>query len=542
MVSQVIVLMKLLGLFVVGIVALFAVLFMLFSIGVFDDGISGRATGVCPSFSVDSDSGFFVKGSSVVSGCAASNVSDFCVNPCVVGEYVNSALVQINCSFGCVDGACLQEGVNPSLAQYCADRAGDQKLIEDCDNQLDDDTDGDVDCNDTDCNDQVDEGCTSNAKIPIRGLTLGLGKADVTPELLEFILNDLKNEGVNVIQWRADYYHYQFPSHPEVSETSDTRPSLEESDVKQVLAACRDAGIYCFPGVSYFSHQGSGEDAQHRVGLLRAYPQFDITPATATKPARPTINDRSWNPYHPDLHPIIFDLTDDLLDAFEAQDFMVGLDEAYMMPTLETAEYAGTPYYQGQPYAEVYAYEYGLLHDYLQSRGVRMWIWGDELLKYDDWVERDANGNELWPSNEIMYESDTRTGNEATSPAIDIISRDNVIIADWHYIINPATPEYFASKGFDVVSSPWMRSNVALGQLNRHLNANASNAPHMKGMLHTTWVGVGDFMKAYKYGTGLSVPNDASQQVCAQGYCFTGYALGSANTFKDLMAEIRAID
>ena len=116
--------MKLLGLFVVGIVALFAVLFMLFSIGVFDDGISGRATGVCPSFSVDSDSGFFVKGSSVVSGCAASNVSDFCVNPCVVGEYVDSALVYFNCSFGCVDGACLETDSVPPLVEYCLSKLG----------------------------------------------------------------------------------------------------------------------------------------------------------------------------------------------------------------------------------------------------------------------------------------------------------------------------------------------------------------------------------------------------------------------------------
>jgi len=143
--------MRVSGLLLVGLVAMFAVFFMLFSVDVFDDGISGRVTGVCNSFSVDSDVGFYSKGSSIVSGCVAASVSDFCVNPCVVGEYVNSNLVYFNCSNGCVDGACLQSASNPSLAQYCADRAGDQKLIEDCDNQLDDDTDGDVDCDDNDC-------------------------------------------------------------------------------------------------------------------------------------------------------------------------------------------------------------------------------------------------------------------------------------------------------------------------------------------------------------------------------------------------------
>jgi len=79
------------------------------------NNITGHVVSVCPVFSVDSDSGFFVKGSSVVSGCSPASVSDFCLNPCVVGEYVGSSLIHVNCSFGCVDGACLQSASNPSL-------------------------------------------------------------------------------------------------------------------------------------------------------------------------------------------------------------------------------------------------------------------------------------------------------------------------------------------------------------------------------------------------------------------------------------------
>ena len=143
--------MKLLGLFVVGVVALFAVFFMLFSIGVFDSGITGRVVSSCPVFSSDSDASFFVKGSSIVSGCSPASVSDFCLNPCVVGEYANSNLVYFNCTNGCVNGACLQSASNPSLAQYCADKVGPQN-IEDCDNGFDDDNDGLTDCEDViDC-------------------------------------------------------------------------------------------------------------------------------------------------------------------------------------------------------------------------------------------------------------------------------------------------------------------------------------------------------------------------------------------------------
>jgi len=142
--------MKLLGLLSTGILGVFIIGLALFAAVYFSNDITGHVTGVCNSFSVDSDYGFFVKGSSIVSGCSPAFVSDFCVNPCVVGEYVGSSLSYVNCLYGCVDGACLQSASNPSLAQYCADRVGGQD-VEDCDNGEDDDNDGLKDCEDSDC-------------------------------------------------------------------------------------------------------------------------------------------------------------------------------------------------------------------------------------------------------------------------------------------------------------------------------------------------------------------------------------------------------
>src|SRR3989339_2057249 len=168
--------MKLSGLLVVGIVGVVAIVFMLFSVGIFSDGgITGKVTGVCNSFSVDSDSGFFVKGSSVVSGCVAASVSDFCLNPCVVGEYVGSSLIHVNCLYGCVNGACLQQGANPSLAEYCADKVGGQEL-EICDNRIDDDGDGKIDCADViDCADAPN--CIN---LPIANCSDGIKNQDET--------------------------------------------------------------------------------------------------------------------------------------------------------------------------------------------------------------------------------------------------------------------------------------------------------------------------------------------------------------------------
>ncbi|OGM91872.1 hypothetical protein A2755_00715 [Candidatus Wolfebacteria bacterium RIFCSPHIGHO2_01_FULL_48_22] len=364
--------------------------------------------------------------------------------------------------------------------------------------------------------------------LPIRGIVLTIGGNNITQETLDFIRYDLKNEGVNTIVFNIGY-HYPYLSHPDISES--IKPTL--SQTQQLVAVCHEAGMNCIPGMQLLTHQSY---TNYIPGLLRVYPQFDANPG------RPVSETRSYNPYYPGIHDVVFDLVDELISVFGATDFLAGFDEVRAFPELATPQYPATPYYNGQPWSEVYAYEYEIIRQHLASKGVKMWIWGDELLKYDDWVERDSQGNPTWPSTEIQYESDVGTGYRLTSPAINAISRDNVMIADWHYYVNPATPEYFASKGFDVVSAPWTKKDVALGELNRHINANSSISPHMKGILQTTWVDVGDFIKAYKYGDGAPLPSSiyAEETICYQGVCFSGYALNSANAFKAIMATIRS--
>ncbi|HIJ14065.1 TPA: S8 family serine peptidase, partial [Candidatus Woesearchaeota archaeon] len=142
-------------LLIVIIIAAFAIVFMLFSTGALGDlTITGKAINICTPVSKDTDSSFFIKGTSTVSGCAAATVSDFCVSPCVVGEYVNSDLVYFNCTKGCVNGACLSStDINPSLAAYCAERVTDTctPTTEICNDGKDNDCDTKIDCQDTNC-------------------------------------------------------------------------------------------------------------------------------------------------------------------------------------------------------------------------------------------------------------------------------------------------------------------------------------------------------------------------------------------------------
>ena len=152
----------------------------------------------------------------------------------------------------------------------------------------------------------------------------------------------------------------------------------------------------------------------------------------------------------------------------------------------------------------------------------------------------------MWSSGD-NFEYDAKTGSQAISPAINLVSPSHVVINDWHYWTAPTTADYFANKGFDVVSVPWQSWSSAQGQLNEQLDtSNASIAPHLKGIMQSTWVSATDFMYAYKYGQDVNcnnydcTSNSQSTQFCADGYCFSALSYHLAETFKLLMSHIRS--
>jgi hypothetical protein len=137
-----------------------------------------------------------------------------------------------------------------------------------------------------------------------------------------------------------------------------------------------------------------------------------------------------------------------------------------------------------------------------------MWMWGDRFLDgaatgLGEW---EASLNQTWP-------------------AIDRVPSD-VVICDWHYDKAAPTAALFAAKGFSVVSSPWRKPDVAIGQLElvRSVrgHANEAIASRMLGMLHTTWCGFGPFARGY-FGEGPADPK----------------VMEAVNTFRTLYREIR---
>lgn len=336
-------------------------------------------------------------------------------------------------------------------------------------------------------------GSIGAAELPVRGLHCIAPDAADIPVCVRFIREALPKEGVNTLVLEVNY-KYQYSKRPEVADPG----ALSKEDLGQIVSACRDAGVKLIPQINCLGHQSW---AKTTFGLLKAYPDFDETPGKY--PGNEGIYCRSYCPQHPKIHEVLFDLIDELATDCGADAFHIGMDEVFLLGEDDC------PRCRGKNKAELLAREVRTLRDHLRASNRSMWMWADRFL------DGETTGLGKWEASM-----------NATSAAIDFVPKD-ILMCDWHYEKAHPTASYFALRGFPVVSSPWRKPGVALGQLDlvRLARAHGSDvvASRMQGMLHTTWTNMGQFAKAY-YGEG--VPDVA--------------AIESALCFRELFREIRA--
>ncbi len=293
-----------------------------------------------------------------------------------------------------------------------------------------------------------------------RGLHIYLSNRADLPIMIRALEEELAPRGLNMLIVEVDF-NFQYTSHPELA--SET--GMNKEDVRQLLEVCRRLGIELIPQFQCFGHQG------HRPNIfLRTYPEFMAPPEPDyTDPDHYHV---SWNPLDPRVNEIIFDLFDELIEAFEPTYFHVGMDEVMLFPD-ET-----TPYYNGESPAEIFAKAANDYHDYLvKEKGLTMMMWGDRLIDQE----------------EIRYNRFESSDN-GTAPAVDMIPKD-IIICDWHYNRMDDYPSigYFQEKGFRVWPATWRSPTAALALFE---SAERQDQGQMLGFMCTTWCGVGDFARA----------------------------------------------
>jgi N-acetyl-beta-hexosaminidase len=310
--------------------------------------------------------------------------------------------------------------------------------------------------------------------LPVRGFSIAAPMPSEVNAFVKFIKEELAPRNINTLILRVDF-NYQYESHPELRE--DT--ALSKSDVKKIVAICKQSGIHIIPQINLLGHQSW---ASKTGKLLAVYPQFDETPWVKMPekyewPNEDELYCKSYCPLHPEVHKVVFDLMDEICDVFETDAFHAGMDEVFYIADSKC------PRCSGHDPAELFAGEVSKIRNHLAEKERHLWIWGDRL------IDGKTTGMGKWEASM-----------NNTFRAVDMIPKD-VVICDWHYERPDQTAVYFAMKGLSVVTCPFRDPKAALLQLDDMYKFRQNSTPEMKsrflGIVSTAWSGAGAFLKEF---------------------------------------------
>lgn len=310
--------------------------------------------------------------------------------------------------------------------------------------------------------------------LPVRGFCISAPDAAYIDTFTQFIREEFIPRKVNTLVLRVDY-NYEYTSHPELRDKN----ALSSADIKKLVEVCREGGIRLIPQLNLLGHQSWHSEAEN---LLKVYPQFDETPHIGFPEEYKWPNDdglycKSYCPLHPEVHKVVFELVDELMEVFEADAFHAGMDEVFYLGDDKC------PRCGGRNKAELFAGEVTRIRNHLDSKGWELWIWGDRL------IDGKTTGIGMWEASM-----------NNTHPAIDLIPKD-VVICDWHYPRAVPTPPIFAAKGLRVVSCPWRMPAVAVNQVQQQRMYRKNSPKEMQGyyygMLQTIWTSPKNFIDQF---------------------------------------------
>ncbi len=291
-----------------------------------------------------------------------------------------------------------------------------------------------------------------------KGLCIGVPAQEDYPIFLKMIKEVLPAYGCNALVLLIRY-GYRFESHKEISDGW-----LGKEQAAELMQLCRENGIRLIPKMNLHGHQ-SGMERGTEQGLLRVFPEFDETPeADAVRYCR------SLCPSHPKVSSVVFDLADELIDAFGADAIHIGLDEVF--------ELGSCPRCKDIPNDILFADWVNTLYNHLAvEKKVEAFMWGDRFLDgvasgYGEW---EASKNGTWP-------------------AIDKVPKD-IVICDWHYEVREEYPsiDTFTQKGFPTIIGPWRNIEATKALL---AYASTKQNKNLLGVLQTSWCHPGELARA----------------------------------------------
>jgi len=294
---------------------------------------------------------------------------------------------------------------------------------------------------------------SKGADWSFRGFCLGVPRQEDMGVFKRLITEVLPSYNCNALVLLTRY-RYQFKSHPGVAD----RGALSSEQAAEIADLCKQSNVRIIPKMNLLGHQSEKSKGSEQ-GLLRAYPELDETPELSD-----VRYCRSLCPRHPQAKSIVFDLMDEMIDAFGADAIHVGLDEVFEIGTC--------PRCKDTPNAQIFADWVNALHGHLADRNVEMLMWGDRFLDgastgYGEW---EASTNDTWSM-------------------IDSIPKD-IIMCDWHYGKRESYPSvpFFADNGFRMVACPWINLEAAEAFLKY---GSSVESEKFLGVLQTSWCNSG---------------------------------------------------
>ena len=300
------------------------------------------------------------------------------------------------------------------------------------------------------------------ASFPVRAIQLYAPREENIDEFEQFIDEVIAPVGITHVSILV-YYKFEYKSHPEIVE----KPFTSVAVAKRVAAVCKRNGITVVPEIDFPSHQSSirRDGDPEGVGVLRAYPDM-------AEPYDPSTSTKSVCLRHPRLRPIIYDMIDDLMEAFDTKVIHTGFDEVQNISKCPRCKHV--------PPHILIAELTNDLNRYVRGKGGEMWVWGDRLLD-----------GKLFPIKDIMYETSIHN----TAGAINLVDKD-IVICDWHYNyeqMGHLTPGYWEMKGFKHLSCSF-NSIKGTEQLVHATNV-LKESPRTLGTYLTTWADLDSFMR-----------------------------------------------
>lgn len=321
---------------------------------------------------------------------------------------------------------------------------------------------------------QTQRSSAIDSLLPVRGLAIQAPSPKLLDNFINFVEKELVPAHFNMLILRVDY-NYDYRTFPNLRDSE----FLSLQDVKRLVAMGKKHGIQIVPQINLLGHQSW---QKRTLNLLREYPQFDETPHINTEDYEGWPNPwglycKSYCPLHPEVHSVVFQLVDEIMDAFEATYFHAGMDEVFYIGDDKC------PRCSGRDKAELFAGEVTKIRNHLALKGRKLMIWGDRL------IDGKETGMGMWEASM-----------NNTHRAIDWIPKD-VFICDWHYERADHTAVMFAMKGFKVATSPWRNPKVTAQQVENMIlyrqTSTKAMANRFQGIIATVWSGAESFLKNY---------------------------------------------